>query len=395
MRADRGVSLGDLAGELHYHRGSIGNIEKGGRFPDLKFAELADRALHAGGALVRAWKSDHAARDKAEHDRRILECAVSGSNDIHALTEPTIDLDAIDHGVRSLAVAYLGSPAMPVLEQACALRSEITFRLREEAFRPAEQVDLLLAAGRLSGVLAYAALDLGHPAQAYEHTEAAWRCAGATGDGELAAWVRGTQSLIARFDERYDDALALALDGQKHASTRGTGMARLLSGEAQCHANLQDSTGANALLDLAEHSWAVHEGEDSVGGLFAFSEAKLRYYAGSSLIWLDGKADARRAAREASEAISLWSAAPADCRSLDDEALAHVYLATARLQLGEVEGAMNAVRPILELPAERQISWITKRLARLIELLDRSEYKGSLLASSAREELRAHASEPA
>ena len=45
------------------------------------------------------------------------------------------------------------------------------------------------------------------------HAEAAWICAEWAGDNELRAWVRGTQSLIARFDGDYDQALGYVLDG--------------------------------------------------------------------------------------------------------------------------------------------------------------------------------------
>jgi len=68
----------------------------------------------------------------------------------------------------------------------------------------------------------------------------------------------------------------------------------------------------------------------------------------------------RRAAP--STPIDIWQYEPVEQRSLDDEALAHVYLATARLKPGEVEGAMDAVRPIIDLPEDRQISWIRKRM---------------------------------
>ena len=76
-------------------------------------------------------------------------------------------------------------------------------------------------------------------------------------------------------------------------------------------------------------------------------------------------------------------------RSLDDEALAHVYQATARLQLGQLEGASEALRPILELPPERQISWIRKRLARTAGMLREEPYVGSIVAENLYEEIQA------
>jgi tetratricopeptide (TPR) repeat protein len=240
-------------------------------------------------------------------------------------------------------------------------------------------------------VLAYAALDLGDAAGAATHAEGAWVCAERAGDNELRAWVRGTQSLIARFDSDYARALSYVQDGLRYAAP-GTAWVRLLCGLAQCRANLGDSAGANRALNVALREREKITSPDSVGGLFAFSEAKQHYYAGSSLIWLGGGADAQRAVREASEAIALWEREPPECRSLDDEALAHVYQATAHLQLGDVDAAGAALRPVLALPTDRQISWITKRVGQVGDLLREPPFQHSVAAGELYDEIRALAS---
>jgi hypothetical protein len=156
--------------------------------------------------------------------------------------------------------------------------------------------------------------------------------------------------------------------------TRGTGRLRLLCGYAQCHANLGNSLDTNRVLNRALDEREQLSSVDSLGGIYEFSEAKQHYYAGSSLIWLDGGPDAARATREAGEAIAIWQQEPPETRSLDDEALAHVYQATGHLQLGQLDAATAAIRPILDLPAERQISWIRKRLARFAGMLRDEPY---------------------
>lgn len=296
LRTDRGWSLRDLAERISFKRGYIGKVEQGEKFPDRQFAELADRAVGTAGILVTAWERDAERRQEAGRAGKLLVASARDSLRLIAAHEERMDLADLDQATRLLAVAYLGATPVPMLQESVALRSEALRRLQQHQYRPHELADLYLTIGRLQGILAYAALDAGDPRTAMTHAEAAWVCAERTGDNELRAWVRGTQSLIARFDGDYDQALGYVLDGLTH-ETQGTGKLRLLSGYAQCQANLGDSRGANDALDLALSERDRVSTPDSVRGIFEFSEAKQRYYAGSSLIWLDGGGDAERAAR--------------------------------------------------------------------------------------------------
>ncbi|SDR62320.1 hypothetical protein SAMN05216511_7341, partial [Streptomyces sp. KS_16] len=53
---------------------------------------------------------------------------------------------------------------------------------------------------------------------------------------------------------------------------------------------------------------------------------------------------------------------------------------TARVQLGDVEGAAEAIGPILSLPLEEQISWIIKRADRLASMLSAPRFQGNRTA---------------
>jgi hypothetical protein len=120
-------------------------------------------------------------------------------------------------------------------------------------------------------------------------------------------------------------------------------------------------------------------------------EARKHYYAGSSLIWLDGGQDSERAAHEAAQAIDLWQQALPKMRSLDDEALAHVYQASAHLQLGQLDAAAVAIRPIQDLPACRQTSWIHKRLGRFANMLRKPRYQHTREAADLYDEIQTFA----
>lgn len=387
-RYAHGLSLAALAEHVHFHRGFIHRVETGERAPNRQLAEASDVALQAGGALVRAFEEDDSVRREEAATRKALASSLATTQSLVELAD--LELDDIHEGVQEAAIDYLGWPPAPMLQRADTLRTDVLQRLRDYRHGPHERADLYVAAGRLSGILSYAALDLGDAGAALQHARAAARCARYAGDMELLVWIRGTQSLIARFAGDYGVALDYVNDGMQHVTEGlGTGEARLLCGQAQCLANLGNSPAANATLNAAERAREQVRRPDSLSGLFEFSETKQRYYAGSSLIWLEGGDDARRAAGEAQAAIDSWQQMPPEQRSLDDERLAHIYKATALVQLDDVEGAADAMAPILSLPREAQISWISKRAGRVASMLGTPRFQGSPAATDLREAIAA------
>lgn len=385
LRRARGLSLADLAAATGGGRGWIGNVEAGRRWPsDRRWVVLADEVLRAGGELVATWDRARGERDAAEQTRRDLVASAVSAREL--LGAPDLgDVDDLHAQTAELAVEYLSAPPAPMLAAALKVQREAVRRLRANAHRRTERADLHLIAGRAFGVLAYAALDLGQPDLAALHARTCAALGERAGDDSLRAWAAGTRSLVARFGERFDEAAGFIGEGMQYATT-GTSALRLLCGGAQCAANQGDSTTALALLDRAAVE-REHAAADPIDGLFGFSPAKQSYYGASSLMWLPDRAALDRACRDAQTAIDTWEHEPVEQRSLDDEALAHVYLATARLRLGEVDAAMAAVRPVLDLPEERLISWIRRRVGGLAELLDAPRFAGSQTTEDARDEL--------
>lgn len=387
LRCRSGHTFGTLADAVRYDRSHLHHVESGRRTADRHLAESVDTVLRANGRLLGAWEREDVARAEQAATRRTLAASLATTRDLMELAE--LDLADLHAGVEETAVDYLGTPPAPMLQRANNLRADALRRLKQRHHRPNERSDLYLIAGRLSGVLAYAALDLGSADAAMQHAAAAGRCAEYAGDTELAAWVAGTQSLICRFQGDYGAAMEYIDAGFEHVGDgTGTGEARLLCGRAQCAANLGGSRMANHALDEAVDARGRIRRPDSVPGLFAFSRAKELYYAGSSLIWLQGGDDARRAVVSAETAIDLWETGPPDDRSLDDERLAHIYAATAYVQLGEVEAAAAHLQPILGLPAEEQISWIVKRSERIAGMLSDRRFAGDPAAAEMVESIR-------
>lgn len=350
----------------------------------LETAIAIDRALNAGGQLVA-----HYVGTVPPDPQELLHRESERLAELLAAARPGDVVTELGKATDQLAVDYLATPGPGLIDELTTARRQAVEALRARRLRNHYQVrDLTTDVGYLSGILAYAALDDGHPKAALAHCEAAWEAAEAVDNNQLRAWVRGTQSLILRFMQHYPEALAHAQDGLRYA-TSGTARSRLLAGVGQCYANLGDAKAARRALNEAETAMDEQRGMDEVNGLFTFSRTKLLYYSGSSLIWLEGGADAVRARDQAHTAIRRWERAGPE-RSVSDEALAHVYAATASLQLHDLEEAETDLDPILSLPPERRISWITKRMSRIVDLLDAPPFDTDPKARELRERIRAY-----
>jgi hypothetical protein len=268
------------------------------------------------------------------------------------------------------------------------MRTQV-FATLDQGCRPGQMRDLYLLGGRLSGILAYAALDLDQPHAAMTNARAALMCADMAGHTGLAVWVRGTQSLIARFAARYAEAHQYIRAGMALRPT-GAGLARLASGEAQCLAHRGDSAGTHAALSTAvtaiDGAGTPADGET---GVFAFTRAKTHYYGASSRIWLADSTDAAAAEEAAVIAIDLFQNGPAEERFVTDEILAHIYLATARLLLGNIDGVVDALHSVLTIPRENRVSWHRRRLDRIVSLLGTQRYHNAGAASELRSQIAA------
>ncbi|HEV7899970.1 MAG TPA: helix-turn-helix domain-containing protein [Planosporangium sp.] len=88
-------------------------------------------------------------------------------------------------------------------------------------------------AGRLSAQLAYMAVNLGRFRSARAYGIEAFELADQVDDGELKAWVRGTQSLTEYYAGHYDRALELAKDGRRYAGSGPQAVRLIINGEAR------------------------------------------------------------------------------------------------------------------------------------------------------------------
>jgi len=385
LRNERGLSIRDLAERIYQSKTVVSDWENTSKIPQADIAARLDEALDSGHTLASLQAAATLPDPHQPHERESEHLA----QQLAALNASDL-VPEVDRSTSRLAVDYLGSPGASLMDEITDARHEALTALRARRLRNHHQVRYLIGdVGYLSGILAYAALDDGHPRTALAHANAAWEAASVVGSDQLRAWIRGTQSLILRFAQRYPEALDRTLDGLRYAKT-GTAKARLLAGVAQCQANMGDAPAARLALAQAQTAFDERRGVDELGGVFSFSRAKLLYYSGSSLIWLEGGADARKARDQAHAAIRLWQDGGSD-RSVADEALAHVYAATGSLQVRELEEAAADLEPILSLPAGSRVSWIVKRMDRITGILRAPPYDKDPLARDLLERIKAYA----
>ncbi|MBV9730509.1 MAG: hypothetical protein JO309_14120 [Pseudonocardiales bacterium] len=268
-----------------------------------------------------------------------------------------------------------------------ALRNR-AFELLEGRQHPEQCRELYLVAGALCGVLANASFDLGCFPAAETQARTAFLCAELAGNNALRAWIRGTQSLVAYWDERPRAAVELAADGWRYVPETGTARVRLASIEARAHARLRDQRETQNALARAEQAREEIRGADDPGGMLAFPLAKQNCYAATARLWLGGKDSHTDAERHAAHAVELYEADPPEQRRLGELCLARLDLAAARLGQDDLDGAAEQLQDVLAIAAQRRTDSVARRLNQVGRGLRRPKYQTCVLALDLYDQIR-------
>ncbi|MCP2259038.1 hypothetical protein LX15_002739 [Streptoalloteichus tenebrarius] len=285
-----------------------------------------------------------------------------------------------------IVATYPTRPVYPVFVELRELRNRI-FELLEGRQHPRQTRELYLVAGVLCGVLANASFDLGWLAAAETQARTAFLCAELAGNNALRAWIRGTQSLVAYWDERPRMAVDLAVDGWRYLPEAGTARVRLAAIEARAQARLRDRRAAEDALRRAEQARNEVRGEDDPGGMLAFPVAKQTFYSATSRLWLGEQADLVLAEQQAAEAVALYQEDPPEHRRLGELCLARLDLAAARLGRHDLEGAAEQVQEVMVMSGRRRTDSVHRRLRQVANALRRPHYQTSALALDLRDQI--------
>jgi tetratricopeptide (TPR) repeat protein len=250
------------------------------------------------------------------------------------------------------------------------------------------RVELYMLAGVVSGLLAKASHDLGKAHDAMTQARTMYVCADNADHPGLRVWARGLQSLIAYWAGRPQEAVRYAQAGAMILEGgRGTVAAWLPALEARAFAQLGNTAEARSALRRAYASReAVMPDElDRIGGLLTFPQAKQHYYAAGALVSIEG--GDTEAEAEAVAALELYEEADPVDRSFSDIAGARAELALARVHVGEIEGARDALAPMLGLDPTLRIGGIITSAERVHQALRDPRFVDSVLASALRDEI--------
>lgn len=285
-------------------------------------------------------------------------------------------LDQLTDDIRRLAVAYQQRPLGEILGEMVDVQSS-AFTLLEGRQKPGQTRDLYLMAGVVSGFMAKASHDLGASHDALTQARAAYACADNAGHDGLRAWTRGLQSLIAYWAGRLDDAARYARLGLDVAPGLGTSSVWLHSSEARALAGLGRMGEARSALDRAAEAQDRVQPDtlDELGGMCTFGRARQLYYGADALSWSTA-AEAEAIAEYAADSIDAYVSGPSIERAFGDEAGARCALAIARVYSSQLDGAVDAMTPVLELPREKRINGIVSSVARVQQTLNSPELAG-------------------
>jgi tetratricopeptide (TPR) repeat protein len=327
---------------------------------------------------------------------RIVRDASSGSLDFLSWAEadrvaPSV-LEHISSELQRIATEYVHRPMPPLFRDLIDLRDS-TFRLLRERPHPKQARELFFVGGVVCTLLAHASQNLGHSSAARIQAATAWACAEQADHGDLRAWVRGTQALIAEWSDAHEQAVAFTREAHTYARSTESRV-RLAAIEARTLARAGDANGAIVALEFARRIRNTIGRADSLaeyGGILTFPYVKQQYYAGSTLA-LAGRYES--AERTALEAIQIYEAGPEAQRSYGDLALARVDIAVARSELGDVDGALVELQPVFDLPPDQRIRQIANGLDRLRRHLTQDRYRECVAAQALRDQIAAFTDVP-
>ncbi|KIR63546.1 hypothetical protein TK50_21230 [Micromonospora haikouensis] len=262
-----------------------------------------------------------------------------------------------------------GMAAFDTFTSARRLRDEAR-KLAERTRRPGDLADLYVIVGQGTALMASTAFDLGHWNDSAALARASTQYADLAGHASLKAWTYGLQMTLANWRNEPDAALTYFARAMR-AAPDGEPKLRLRYIASRSHALLADAESVAEVLEAArrDRDMAASRPDDlsrSIGGEFAFGEARAAACAAAA--WLDLR-NGEQAAKYAREALQVYQALPLSRRPYSQINGTQIDVAAAHLHMRDRDGAAEALQGVLDLPAQKRNVSLTGRLEKVGRLL--------------------------
>ncbi|MER5938241.1 hypothetical protein ABT121_13070 [Streptomyces sp. NPDC001928] len=292
-----------------------------------------------------------------------------------------------DHVAR-LITDYPRVPLSAIWDDLLDAQDQVIFNLETGRHRPSQLGDLNFLAGILAFLVAKGFNDMEDREQARTMSLLATSFAKDAEHPGLLALIHGLQSLIEYWADRPGDALFYAEKGTALSTDlRGTVGLWLLGLQARAAAILGDEetvrTANRTAVDRRE-SFAPDD-LDELGGLLTYSLEKQVYYAVESEAHL-GHGDAVLLG-EAEEAVRGFSDPDNPNWAFGDLAGAQCNQALVLLHSGDVDGASQVIRPVLDLEPMYRNNGIIVSAQRVRQALATSRARTAVVARDLGEEI--------
>ncbi len=248
------------------------------------------------------------------------------------------------------------------------------FRLLDSPTEPRQARDIYLLAGLVCAMLAHASRDLGDTRRAIIYQDAALLCADRSGHPGLRIVARTEQAATAYWMKDFTHSVQYTdlatLDAER---VRGSIAVLPFVQQARAYAALGDTDRSRHALTRSHHARDRVDPDDldEIGGLMRLSLPEQLGIVAGAAAWLPDPAEAERAAYDA---VTAYREAPYADRSHNSEAIAQADLAIARLRLHALDGAEDALRPVLAIPEPRRVLPIREGVQRAGTLLRADPY---------------------
>ncbi|MBA9001944.1 helix-turn-helix domain-containing protein [Thermomonospora cellulosilytica] len=357
--------------------------ERGDHIPSGRYRRLYARALKVAEEDLFAVSSKAPQQSSTEAAPR-HEPAADVVDLASWLQQTNIGDDTLDYlrsSTRRLAIDYVRRPPLDVIDDAVMLQRQVTALLRDGRQRLGQTRHLLAISAELFALLNLLQGDVGRYALADVYGYAAWTCAQEADSDAARALVLCAQTKTARWEERYEDAAALARRGFELAPP---GEPKVLLAASQAAAlQLQGDIDAarRALMDT-ERARDEVDSQRPVADAWSCTRARQATYALQVGL---GARDPRAVLRDVRTADDAW--AEGDPWVYGTWAQVRIGAALAHVMNGEPEAAATELQPVFDLSPEYRVVTIVGRMTEVGRRLGHSRYKGDPHAAALRERI--------